>query len=142
MKEITRLFCGLTLLTVPTILYGGIFLLSIVSQDAEASEWTSFQQAMFRAGHAHAGVLILFSLVALFFSDAAHLPNVGLWVIRVGFPLSAVLISGGFFLSATGEGLTQPNEFIFLLYIGVGLLTLSLLTLGVGLIRKSPKPEG
>ncbi|MEM8898681.1 MAG: hypothetical protein AAGC85_11280 [Bacteroidota bacterium] len=138
MKEITRRFCGLTILSVPAILYGGIFLLSFLTGAIPEGEWTDFQHTMFRAGHAHAGVLILFSLVALFFSDYAQLPPAGLWVIRIGFPMSAILISGGFFLSALGTGLTQPNGLIVILYLGAGLLVISLLTLGVGLVRKAP----
>lgn len=138
MKEITRRFCGLTILSIPAILYGGIFLLSFLTGAIPDGEWTDFQHTMFRAGHAHAGVLIIFSLVALFFSDYAQLPAVGLWVVRVGFPISAILISGGFFLSALGDRLTQPNRLIVILYLGIGLLVLSLLTLGVGLVRKTP----
>ena len=138
MKEITRRFCGLTILSIPAILYGGIFLLSFLIGAIPEGEWTDFQHTMFRAGHAHAGVLILFSLVALFFSDYAQLPNVGLWMIRIGFPVSAILISGGFFLSALGDRLTQPNGLIIILYFGAGLLVVSLLTLGIGLVKKAP----
>ncbi len=138
MKEITRRFCGLTILSIPAILYGGIFLLSFLTGAIPEGEWTDFQHTMFRAGHAHAGVLILFSLVALFFSDYAQLSDVGLWMIRIGFPISAILISGGFFLSALGDGITQPNGLIVILYLGIGLLVLSLLTLGIGLVKKAP----
>lgn len=138
MKEITRRFCGLTILSIPAILYGGIFLLSFLTGAIPEGEWTDFQHTMFRAGHAHAGVLILFSLVALFFSDYAQLPDVALWMIRIGFPMSAIFISGGFFLSALGNGITQPNRLIVILYLGIGLLVLSLLTLGIGLVKKAP----
>jgi hypothetical protein len=46
-----------------------------------------------------------------------------------------MLISGGFFFSAIGKGITTPNKLISLLYIGVFLLAVSLAILGIGLLR-------
>jgi len=54
--------------------------------------------------------------------------------VRIGFPLSAILISGGFFASAIGQGILQPTKYIRLLYAGVFLLAAVLLILCVGLI--------
>lgn len=136
MHPITRIFCGLTLLTVPTIEFGGYFLLSILSGNIGELGLTGFQESMFRAGHGHAGVLVILSLIALFLSDYARLSQPFLWLVRAGFPLSAMLISGGFFAAALGEQLNQPNGMIALLYVGVILLAVALITLGIGLVRK------
>jgi hypothetical protein len=57
MTDATKLIAGLLLITVPTIEFGGTFLLSIVS--GKHPELTEFQRSMFRAGHAHAGVLVI-----------------------------------------------------------------------------------
>lgn len=139
MKHVTRVICGIVLLTVPTIEFGGYFLLNVISGNEEGLALTNFQEAMFRAGHAHAGVLVILALVALFLSDYARLNNASMWIVRIGFPLSSILISGGFFAAATGNQLTQPNDLIFILYLGVLLLAISLIILGIGLIRKLPK---
>jgi len=48
------------LLTIVAIEYGGWFMLRVVRGRQPA---TPFQQAFFRAGHAHAGVLVILALV-------------------------------------------------------------------------------
>ena len=135
MSQRSKVLCGIILLTIPTIQFGGYFLLSVLSGTAGELSLTPFQEAMFRAGHGHAGVLIILSLIAIILSDHAKLSPPFMQVVRVGFPLSAVLISGGFFASAMGDQLETPNYWIFMLYIGVFLLAISLLTLGIGLLR-------
>lgn len=40
----------------------------------------------------------------------------------------------GFFLSAAGQGITTPNRFIVLLYLGVESLTIGVVSLGIGLL--------
>lgn len=135
MSETTRLLCGITLLTIPSIAYGGWFLLSILSGKQEKLALTPYQKAMFRAGHAHAGVLVILSLIGQLLADHANLPTAWVWLARVALPLSAVLISGGFFGAAAGPGRTRPGPLIKLLYVGVFLLVVGLGVLGIGLIR-------
>lgn len=134
MSRLSKLFCGITLLTVPTIQYGGYFLLTLVAGWSTAS-LTDFQRSMFRSGHAHAGFLVILALVAQFLADHARLPITLSWVVRIGFPLAAVLVSGGFFGAAAGSNVTQPNQLIAILYAGIGVLTLSTIVLGIGLLR-------
>ncbi len=93
------------------------------------------QKAFFRAGHAHAGVIVLLSLICQMLVDQAALPAGLQWAVRVGVVVSALLISGGFFGSAIGAKLTQPNRWIALLFIGIVTLALAVITLGIGLIR-------
>ena len=134
MTSLSKLFCGITILTVPTIAYGGYYLLTILS-GYDKTPLTDFQKVMFRAGHAHAGVLVILSLIAQLLLDNTQI-NSGLQLaLRIGFPLAAVLVSGGFFAAATGLNLTQPNSLIAILYTGALLLVLNLLVLGIGLIR-------
>ncbi len=45
------------------------FLLGLLSGQYEELQLTEFQKAMFRAGHAHAGVLVILSLVAQLFVE-------------------------------------------------------------------------
>jgi hypothetical protein len=43
-------------------------------------------------------------------------------------------MSAGFFLSAAGKGVTEPNRFIVLLYVGIASLALGVVSLGIGLL--------
>lgn len=134
MSYITKLLCGIILITIPTIQYGGYFLLQILSGKHADLGLNEFQKAMFRAGHAHAGVLVILSLIAQILADYARLPNVLMWFVRLGFPLSALLISGGFFGGAAGQDITEPTGLIWLLYIGAAILLVATVSLGIGLI--------
>jgi hypothetical protein len=132
----TKKTSGIIILTVPTIVYGGYFLLTILSGQHGELGLTDFQKSMFRAGHAHAGVLVILALVAQLFVDQTALSDTWKRVVRITMPLAAVLISGGFFASATGQGLTQPTNLIAILYAGIVVFVIGLVTLGIGLLRK------
>jgi len=60
--------------------------------------------------------------------------------IRHGAPVSAILIPAAFFLSVLDPMGQEPNALIYLAYVGFGILTLTFLVLGIGLVRKKP-PE-
>jgi hypothetical protein len=133
MTNATKLIAGLLLIAMTTIEYGGTFLLGILS--GKDAGFTEFQRSMFRAGHAHAGVLTILALVALIFTDQAGLsPPLG-WALRIGFAAAPVLVSAGFFGAAIGDGMTQPGGLIALLWAGVFVLGGCLIILGIGLIR-------
>jgi len=131
MSNATKLISAILLILVPTIEYGGTFLLRILS--GKEPQFSEFRRSMFRAGHAHAGVLVILALVAQIFMDQARLPETLKWAARIGFVLAPLLVSGGFFGGASGE--TQPGGLIGLLWIGVVVLACSVITLGIGLIR-------
>jgi len=133
MTDGTKLIAGILLIIVPIIEFGGTFLLRVLS--GKHPEFTDFQRSMFRAGHAHAGVLIILALIALVFADQAQLSAPIGWVVRIGFAAAPVLVSGGFFSAAAGKGRTRPGRLIALLWIGVFVLGGSLITLGTCLIR-------
>lgn len=135
MTEQAKLISGIIFITVPSIQYGGYFLLRILSGRESNLALTPFQQSMFRAGHAHAGVLVIMALVAQLFVDHAALSPILTWAVRIGFPLAAILVSGGFFAGAIGSNVTQPTRLMGILYVGVTILAASVLILGIGLIR-------
>src|ERR1700747_1582860 len=135
MTREARLMAGIILITVPTIQYGGYFLLTSFVDKSSRDIENPLRQNFFRAGHAHAGVIVILSLVCQMLADAAVLPSPLLWFVRIGGPLSAVLISAGFFFSMLPPTATQPNGAISLIYVGAVVLAVSVLTLGVGLIR-------
>ena len=135
MTREARTMAGIILLTVPTIQYGGYFLLtSLVNRNSHYMD-NALRQNFFRAGHAHAGVFVILSLVCQILADSATLPEALMWVARIGVPLAAILLRTGFFLSMTPSTAVEPNGFIALVYAGAASLAVGVLTLGVGLLR-------
>ncbi|WP_308797723.1 hypothetical protein [Agromyces silvae] len=122
---------GALLLALVTVESGGWFLTRVVRGKTSANE---LQTGFFRAGHAHAGVLLILSIVMLAVLHAAALDGFWLWLARVGVPIAAILMPAGFFLSVLGRDPKRPNALIALVWIGAGVLTAALITGGVGLI--------
>ncbi|MCU0434519.1 MAG: hypothetical protein MUC87_13785 [Bacteroidia bacterium] len=129
----TQLMCGILLITVPTIAYGGSFLLRVLSGSI-AMPFTAFQKSMFRAGHAHAGVLVLLALIVQPLIEAVGYPLFTEWLLRASFGAAAMLVSGGFFAAAGHKNAEKPNKWIMLVWIGAVLLSVALFILGLGLI--------
>lgn len=127
----SRAIAGLLLLTIVGIEFGGYFMTTVVSGEVEA---TDFQAAFYRAGHAHAGMFVTLSLVALLLADGGNLRGRLGWLARLGVPAAAVFLPGGFFLSAIGEGRTEPNGFAVMLVIGAICLAAGVVGLGLGLL--------
>jgi len=73
MDRDTRLMSGILLVTVPTIQYGGYFLLRLFSGQIPGLKPSPLQTSFFRAGHAHAGVLVILSLICQMFVEHAAL---------------------------------------------------------------------
>jgi cytochrome b561 len=121
---------GVVLLIVVTIAYGGTFLLKVVSGGVPAND---LQKSFFRAGHAHAGVLVILGLVVRL---CLQHPAVPAWsTVAAEFVLfAAVLMPAGFFLSAVGRDPQRPNRWVALLWIGAAALTVGLVGAGAGLI--------
>jgi hypothetical protein len=94
------------------------------------------RQDLWRAGHAHAGVWLVLSLVALRYVDEASLSEGMRWVVRLAFPVAAVLMALGFFLSVIPEEAREPNGIIYLTYVAGVVLAVGLLVLAVGLLRE------
>jgi uncharacterized membrane protein len=90
---------------------------------------------MWRAGHAHAGVYLVLSLVMLRYVDEAMLSPFWKWLARTGAPIAAILIPAAFFLSVASPSAKEPNGLLNLAYIGALFLAAAVLSLGVGLIR-------
>jgi hypothetical protein len=122
---------GVLLVTIAAVEYGGVFMLGILRDKAT---YTDYQRSSFRAGHAHAGVLVILSLIALVYADALALDGIAGFVSRSAIPMAAILMPAGFFFSAAGGGRTAPNRFIALVYLGAAVLGIGVITLGVGLL--------
>jgi hypothetical protein len=128
---------GIILITVPTIQFGGTFLLSQLGSRAAGYMDNPLRRGMFTAGHAHAGVLVLLALIVQPLIDVSGLSGALAWIVRFAFPLSAVLVSAGFFLAVTSPTATKPGPLLRLTYIGALLLAISLIALAISLISAS-----
>ena len=110
MTREARMMSGIILITVPTIQYGGYFLLTSLMNKGSGYMENPLRQNFFRAGHAHAGVIVILSLVCQMLADGAFLPRTLLWAVRIGVPLSAILISSGSFSPSCPRPLLNPVE--------------------------------
>jgi len=133
MSRDARLMCGLALILVPTIVYGGLTLLGVLTGGrfgAPAPAGLSpLQVSLYRAGHAHAGVLAILSLFLQIAIDYVALPAALVWPARWAALAAALLVSGGFFAMAHVPALRA------ILYTGVTLLIAVTLTVGIGLLK-------
>ena len=122
---------GILLLALVTVESGGYFLTKVVRGHAPAN---ALQTSFFRAGHAHAAVLLVLSMAILAVIDQASLTGFWFWLASTGVPIAAILMPAGFFLSVLGRDPEKPSRLIWLLWLGVLSLTAGLITAGVGLL--------
>ncbi len=133
--NVTRLLCGITLITVPAVEFGGVFLLKMLRTREPGYMDNPLRQNLFRAGHAHAGVIVILSLICQVLVDSIYLSPPFAWVVRIGVPAAAILIPLGFFLSVAPPRSERPNGAIQLVYVGAVVLAISVLILGFGLVQ-------
>ena len=131
MSDETRILAGVLLLSLVTVETGGLYLVKLWRSSEGV---TDFQIGFARAGHAHAGVLLVLSLTALLYADTAGLTGVWNWIARSGVPAAAILMPAGFFAASMGPGRTKPNGLIALVFAGASILALGLGSLGIGLL--------
>jgi hypothetical protein len=130
----SRIIAAILLIAVPTVEFGGLALLAMLTRRMPGYLDNPLRQNMFRAGHAHAGVWIIFALVALLWVDQIDLGEPLKWVIRVAFAAAPILMPLGFFLSVTRPDAQRPNAVITLVYLGGLSLAVGAVTLGIGLL--------
>jgi len=135
MTRESKMLAGILLVVIPTVMYGGLTLLMMLMTQAPGYADNPLRHDMWRAGHAHAGVYLVLSLVMLRYVDEALLPPFWRWIARVGVPIAAILIPAAFFLSVLSPDAKTPNGLINLAYVGALFLAAGVLSLGVGLIR-------
>ena len=135
MTRETRRLAGIILILVPAVAFGGASLLTMILGDVPGYLDNPVRQDLWRAGHAHAGVLLVLALVVLRYLDETSLRGPWLWLARLGVPLAAVLMPAGFFLSVASPADTEPNALIALVPAGGVLLLAGVLTAGIGLLR-------
>jgi heme/copper-type cytochrome/quinol oxidase subunit 4 len=89
----------ITLISIPTVMFGGYSLLRLLSVD----KLNDFQKTYFRVGHAHAGVLLVMTLAALAAGARFGLSEGTTWAFGLLLLVGTLAQSGGMFLHmATG----------------------------------------
>src|SRR3712207_8549729 len=139
MSPQSRLVAGIVLIVVPTVEIGGASILTLLIADPAYAQ-NDLRQDLWRAGHAHAGVWLVLSLVALRYVDEATLSEGMRWVVRLSFPAAAVLMALAFFLSVLSPEATEPNAMIYLAYVAGAVLAGRPLLVAAGPLPGGPIP--
>ncbi|MET8868638.1 hypothetical protein ABZW11_37405 [Nonomuraea sp. NPDC004580] len=134
MSEMSLTMAGVLLITVPLVAYGGTTLLTFLMRNVPGYLDNPVRRGLWRAGHAHAGVLVLFALVAMLYVDQTGLPEPARMAVRVLIAAAPILMPLGFFLSVVRPRDTRPSRLIWLAVAGGVSLAAGTLTLGVGLL--------
>lgn len=130
MTDVQTIIAGVVLLTVIGIAYGGSFMLRVINRTMPANE---LQRTYFRAGHAHAGVLVILGLVVMLLMAQAGVTG-AFSTLSIGVLLAAILMPAGFFLSVVGRDPERPNRLRYLIYAGGLVLVVGVGSAGLGLL--------
>jgi hypothetical protein len=126
-----EVFTVIALLSLPTVMFGGYSLLRLLGQ----RKLNEFQIAYFRAGHAHAGVLLVMALVVLDVVDRSGVGSALQWVIGILLVVGVLTQSGGMFVHMA---IGKPGKWSMgnsLTTAGALVLAAALVTTAVGVIR-------
>ncbi len=134
MSRNASIMSGILLVLLVTVMSGGGFLLEQTVLRAEGFIDDPAVAALQRAGHGHAGVLILLALWSQLAVDRLHIGEPVEWALRAAIPVAAALMSGGFFLSAAAMVGIDAGTPSLVLRGGAVLLGASLLALAALLI--------
>ena len=131
MSDASRWMVAIAFISLPTIAFGGYFLLSILKKQVRTENISGIQREYFKAGHAHAGVLVILSIIGQLVLDYSLFNETLVWAMRIGLFAAPLLISGGFFGGAPRTSESKPGALVKLIPLGAVVMSLS--TLGVGL---------
>ena len=135
MSTESRRVAGALLVILPTVMVGGVSILSLLVGTPEYRA-NPLRQDLWRAGHAHAGVFLVLALVALRYVDEAALSSGAKWFVRIAIPAAAILLPVAFFLSVLAPDAREPNALIHLAWVGAASIAAGVVVLGVGLLRR------
>jgi hypothetical protein len=128
----TTPLAAITLFSIVTVEIGGWSLLSTLTSQGRLSP---FEEQFFRAGHGHAGVLLILALVYLVLMDWTEFtPRTQFWM-GVTLLLGVVMQSGGFFAHMLFGDEGSVSAGTWLSRVGAVTIAAALITLGIGLLR-------
>jgi hypothetical protein len=128
--DIVRVFEIISWFSLPTVMFGGFSLLRLLTKGRTL---TPFQVTCFRAGHAHAGVLLLMSLIHYrYLTETTYSENSTL-LLCVMLVVGILAQSGGFFLHMMLGREGERSVGTLLTFFGAALLAVTTLALAFGL---------
>jgi hypothetical protein len=134
MSEESTRTAGILLITVPAIAFGGAMLLRLIWGRVPGYLDNPVRQNLWRAGHAHAGVLVILALLGMLYVDQAGFSSGVSWLVRLLLVLPPILMPLGFFLSVASPRSEQPNALLSLVPVGGVSLSIGAVILGIGLV--------
>jgi hypothetical protein len=118
-------------IALPTVMYGGYSLIQLINR---GNVLTPVQVGFFRAGHAHAGVLTLMSLLYYTFLDQTSLSLPVKHAACAAIVIGILAQSGGFFIHLLPERATLGTK---VTQTGAVILVCAILVLIYGLIGRA-----
>lgn len=131
MHPVLVIVLGATLLTVAGIAFGGTFLLRVANGGVPTN---NLQKSFFRAGHAHAGVLVTLGLLVAVTTHVAGASPGWAAAGAIAVLTSAILVPAGFFLSVLGANPARPGRMIASVWLGAASLTVGVVISGVAVL--------
>jgi len=128
--NVVRIFEIISWFSLPTVMFGGFSLLRLVTKGRTL---TPFQVTCFRAGHAHAGVLLLMSLLYYRYLTETTYSENSTVVLCVMLVVGILAQSGGFFLHMMLGREGERSVGTLLTFFGAALLAVTTLALAFGL---------
>jgi hypothetical protein len=123
---------AVVLFAIVTVEVGGWSLLGFLTSE---NRLTPFEEQFFRAGHAHAGVLLILALAFLILLERTRYGGrTQLWL-SLTMLVGVLLQSGGFFLHMIVGEEGGASAGTWMTRVGGVLLAVALVALGVGLLR-------
>ncbi|GAA4094619.1 hypothetical protein [Actinomadura miaoliensis] len=132
--EPTQVMPVASLLSIVTVEFGGHALLKFITTDG--GRLGELRERFFRAGHAHAGILLVLTLVYWLYLPRAGYSNGLEWAFGAVLLAGVLAQSGGFFVHL-GVGQAGARSFgTTLTRVGALLIAVALVALSAGLVRE------
>lgn len=132
---------AVALLSLVTVEFGGWSLLSLLTA---GDTLDPFEEQFFRAGHGHAGVLLVLSLVVFVLLDRTRFSDATQWAVGIVLLAGILLQSGGFFLHMLVGEEASSSAGTLVTRVGAVLIAIALVAAAVGLLRaarRDPAPD-
>ena len=129
--EPTTVLPVISLLSLVSVEYGGWALLGFLTGRGQLR---GFREQFFRAGHAHAGVLLVLSLVYFLYLDRTGYPTGVQWLVGLLLLVGIIAQSGGFFLHLARGQKNRSSVGTVVTRTGALLLAAALIILASGLL--------
>lgn len=137
MKHTHRL-AAIVLFSIVTVEFGGWSLLGFLTSEGSL---TTFEEQFFRAGHGHAGVLLILALVFILLAERTGYSPRGQTLLTLTLLGGVLLQSGGFFVHMLTGQVGAVSAGTWLTRSGAALLAIALVLLGVALLRAPRIPS-